>query len=105
MGGPFFFGGPMTRYAMASGENNWSGGERIMPVTMQDAREWAETHLATDKYESIFGAVVDDETKTTVCWQLPSALIERVRRIAQERGATQASIAAELIEIGAKSFV
>ena len=50
--GEFFLhgeGGPMTRYAEAQGQNSWSGGERIMPMTYAEAQEWAEKHLDGDE--------------------------------------------------------
>ena len=30
-------------------------GEKIMPLTEAEAREWAEEHLDADEYEAIFG--------------------------------------------------
>lgn len=48
-------GGPMTRYAVSSGQNSWSGGEHIEPMTPNAAREWAEKNLGTDEYAAEFG--------------------------------------------------
>lgn len=58
--GEFFLygvGGPMSKYAVTEGNNGWSGGERITPLTEEEAREWVEKHLNTDEYEEIFGEV------------------------------------------------
>lgn len=89
--GEFFLfgeGGPMTRYARTIGQNEWSGGKHIEPLTYKAAKEWAEEHLDGDEYEAIFGAVVEEEGKETVTWSLPSALVARLRREAQEAGVT-----------------
>lgn len=85
--GEFFLhgeGGPMTKYATTVGQNNWSGGEAIIPLSYQAAREWGEEHLSGDEYESIFGEVVEDEGRTTVTWSLDAGLAARLRREAQE---------------------
>ena len=57
--GEFFLhgrGGPTSRYAIPEG-NGWSGGEWIVPLTMDEAMTWAEKHLEVDAYEALFGVV------------------------------------------------
>jgi len=87
--GEFFLhgeGGPMSRYAEAQGQNSWSGGSRIMPMTFTEAREWAEEHLDGDEYEAIFGAVAEDESRVQVCYSLSAATVETIKRKAAELG-------------------
>lgn len=58
--GEFFLygeGGPMSKYAERAGSNGWGYGERIEPMTIEEAQEWAERYLTADEYENIFGAV------------------------------------------------
>ena len=58
--GEFFLcgeGGPMSQYAHRIGQNLWSGGEAIRPLTLREAREWAERYLDVEKYEQIFGVI------------------------------------------------
>lgn len=58
--GEFFLyghGGPATGYAKPCGNNAWQSGERIYPITIEKAKEWAERHLDADEYEEIFGEV------------------------------------------------
>lgn len=50
-------GGPMTTYAQSAGQNCWTGGEAITPITEAEAREWGEKHMDGDEYEAIFGEV------------------------------------------------
>lgn len=54
-------GGAMTQYAQDLGDNHWSGGERIIPLTYDAAREWAKTHLDADEYEAEFGEISEEE--------------------------------------------
>lgn len=50
-------GGAMSKYSQSCGQNTWSGGSEIMPMTESEARDWAEKHLTADEYEEIFGKV------------------------------------------------
>lgn len=87
--GEFFLygeGGPMTKYAVAEGSNSWRGGSRIMPLSFQEARVWAEEHLSGDEYEAIFGAVTEDESRVQVCYSLSAAAVETIKRRAAEAG-------------------
>ena len=58
--GKFFLhgkGGAMTRYSQKCGNNTRCGGEGIVPLTIEEAREWVENHLDADEYVAIFGEV------------------------------------------------
>ena len=80
-------GGPMTKYAQTVGQNEWSGGEKIIPLTADAAREWAEKHLSADEYEAAFGIVEDDDNDGKMVWtiRVSPATVERVRRIAGDK--------------------
>lgn len=56
--GEFFIageGGAMTEYFRQTGQNSYSGGEDIFPLTEKEAREWAEEHLTAEEYIEAFG--------------------------------------------------
>ena len=58
--GEFFLygeGGPMTKYARSCGDNSWSGGREITPLTEAKAKKFVETYGDADDYENIFGEV------------------------------------------------
>lgn len=87
--GEFFLygeGGPMTQYAVTIGQNSWSGGEKIMPLTYENARQWAEEHLDADDYAEAFGMPDEDGGVETLHVQLPSDLMAAIRKHAAERG-------------------
>ena len=50
-------GGAMSKYARRYSDNSWGGGEEIRPMTVEEARKWAEDNLSGDEYEEIFGPV------------------------------------------------
>lgn len=53
-------GGPLSIYAEQIEQNEWSGGERIIPLTYEKAKKWAEEKLEVEEYEKIFGEVSED---------------------------------------------
>lgn len=46
-----------SKYSESCGTNTWCGSERITPLTVDEAKAWAEDHLDTDEYIDIFGEV------------------------------------------------
>lgn len=79
-------GGPMSKYARTVGQNQWSGGSDIKPLTFEEARLWAEEHLAADEYESEFGEVAEDDSRTVLSITLSAAVADRARREAARTG-------------------
>lgn len=52
-------GGAMTKYAeyIEGAGGGYGGGYKIIPLSVDAAKEWAERHLTADEYEEIFGEV------------------------------------------------
>ena len=85
--GEFFLlgqGGPATKYAESVGQNQWSGGSRIMPMSWDEARDWVEKNLTSAEYESIFGEVPEDDSRVVVTLSLSAASLERAKRAASQ---------------------
>lgn len=55
----FLYGhsGPMGKYARAVGDNTVSGGSDIIPLSFEEARQFAERYASVDEYERLFGEV------------------------------------------------
>lgn len=85
-------GGPRSRYAQTIGQNQWEGGEKIIPLTVEAAQDWAEKHLSADEYEEVFGEIQETADKRTVTFSLPEAVIEKIARIAAETGMTKSEV-------------
>lgn len=87
--GEFFLygaGGPASKYAESAGGNNWAGGSQIIPLTWDEAREWAEKHLDVDNYEAVFGEVLEDDGRVALSLSLSAATVEIARREASKQG-------------------
>lgn len=100
--GEFFLygeGGAMSKYAETIGQNEWSGGEKIMPLDYESAREWAEEHLDADEYEKIFEVIEDEEEgRRTISLSVPSGVAVKLKTLAAKSGKSQSEIVAEMIE-------
>lgn len=88
--GEFFLHGAghaMSIYA--SHEGNSSGwGEQIIPLTYQEAQEWAEKHLTGDEYEEIFGEVSEDDSRVSLNLSMTTSEAEIIKRNAAQEGMT-----------------
>jgi hypothetical protein len=78
-------GGPMTHYAVSTGQNSWSGGEKIIPLTYSEATEWAEREMDADDYQAEFGPVSEGE-RVTLSISLPADVADRIRKAAAAEG-------------------
>lgn len=90
-------GGAMTTYAENVGDmRGW--GERIIPMTYDEAREWAEQKLDADEYESIFGEVPEYDGITDFNARIPATSAEKLKRAASKSGKTQVQLLIEWID-------
>ena len=81
--GEFFLygeGGPMSKYRRAVDQNSWRGDEDVKPLTVEEARRWAEENLDSDEYEKEFGEVAEDESRTVLSITMAASLVEKLRR-------------------------
>lgn len=99
--GEFFIhgaGGPATRYAVSAGQNSWSGGEKIIPLTWEAARDWAEVHLDGEDYEAIFGPVSEDGSRVAVNLSISTGALDRAKRAAAQDGVSLSAYIEALIQ-------
>lgn len=98
--GEFFLhgeGGPMTKYARAIGQNSWSGGEQIMPLSVKAAREWVEEHLDADDYEAIFGLPDEDADDAVLYAKIPAQIMAKLKSKAAESGKSVTEIVNKIL--------
>ncbi len=58
--GEFFlygFGGPASKYRKEVAPHSWENGENIIPLTLDEAKDWCAMYISPDRYEAIFGPV------------------------------------------------
>jgi len=83
-------GGPMSRYSVTTGQNEWSGGEKIIPLDRKTAMAWAEEHLTVQQYTSIFGD--PEEGWENINIRLSTATLSKLRASAEENKTTMTAI-------------
>lgn len=85
-------GGAMTKYAVCVAQNEWSGGEKIIPLDLDSAQKWAEEHLDGDDYLAAFG---EPEERTTI--MISAATKARLSDIKAKTGKPFGDIIAEAV--------
>jgi hypothetical protein len=53
-------GGAMTKYAKRASDNSYCGGEKIIPLTENDAFVWAQEYLQSEEIEKHFSHMIED---------------------------------------------
>lgn len=90
--GEFFLygeGNAASPYSRSCGQNEWCGGEKIVPMTFAEAQEWAEKHLDGDEYCAIFGEPDEDADDVTLGIAVSAEVAAKLRRAAAENGISQ----------------
>ena len=96
--GEFFlhcFGGPLSKHGEHSSDGSAGWGERIVPLSIERAKEWAENHLSGEEYEKIFE--VAEEGNITISACLSPAAIEKLAQLAQTQARTKSAMIEHLI--------
>jgi hypothetical protein len=71
--------------------------DNIEPVTIEDARKWAEEHLSTEEYEAEFGEVSeDDPTTARLSVEISLEAYEAIKDTAAKRKVDMGSMVEEL---------
>lgn len=79
-------GGARSRYASREG-NMWGWGQQIIPLTYDEAQDWAEKHLTADEYAEAFGMPDEgDDSKTVITITLPAQKAAALRQAAEKSG-------------------
>lgn len=97
--GEFFMygeGGPASSYAVQTGSSSWSGSEKITPVTINEAKKWAEENLDADEYEKIFE--IEEEGNIAFSLLIPENLYNRLKKESEKTEKSMKDIIVEALE-------
>lgn len=97
--GEFFLygeGGPRSEYAVQTDSHSWTGSSKIIPLTINEAKEWAEEHLDADNYEKYFE--LEEEGNIAFSLLLPEKLYNRLKDESDKSGKTMKNIIVEALE-------
>ena len=99
--GEFFLhgeGGANSKYREEISMNSWSGGERIIPLTDEEAREWAEEYLDSEAYEKLFTVTEEEDTgKKIQSFSISGDVIAKLTRLSRAHGMSRSQIIEDLV--------
>lgn len=78
-------GNGLTSYKKSMSGGGWTSGEKIIPLSEEEAQKWAEENIESKEYEEIFGEITEDDD-----------FCKRLKNARSEAGKTQAEIATAL---------
>lgn len=96
--GEFFLhgkGGPMTKYAIQA-YGSMMGSEKIIPISLEEARSWGEKYLSPDEYEEVFEVEEEDSVLFSVL--LPETLYAELKAEAEEKGVSMKEIVVDRLK-------
>ena len=93
-------GGAMSKYCEISADGNErSWGEKIVPLTVDEAKEWAEEKLDADECQEIFGEISEeDDTKGNFNLYIAKSAIKKVKDLAARKGVSASKVIEKMIE-------
>ena len=70
-------------------ENSDGSSEIIIPMALEEAKEWVQVKLSGDEYEAIFGEIeeIEDDRSEKITITLPRTLIKSLREKKETTGA------------------
>ena len=78
----------------------WGWGQQIIPLTYDEARDWAEEHLNADEYAEAFGMPDEgDESKTILTITIPATKATALRQGAEKAGLSLSAYIDSIIPI------
>lgn len=99
--GEFFLfgtGEPQSKYSEFH-KNSWlrKGSSVIIPMSWENAKEWAEKHMISEDYNKFFGEISDNPTKRIVTLNLMESTVNQSKRIATKKGISYSTYIEDLI--------
>ena len=99
--GEFFLygqGNAASKYADRAFPDGWTSGEKITPLTIDQAKDWAERTQDADTYESIFGVVDEDDSKTVTTISLSRSTLKKLKEIAADYKISRSAVVEGLVD-------
>lgn len=98
--GEFFLygeGGAASKYSVCCGQSKWTGEEKIIPLSFEEAQKWTKDHLDADTYRKYFKLSDNTHDKATVSIRLSAAAVNKFKIMASKRDLTASEIIEQLI--------
>ena len=77
-------GGPLSKYSKPYENNGSQSGYKIIPLTLGQAKQWAEKAMDADEYEANFGPVEENTDKHVMSLSVNESTYQIIKRRAAE---------------------
>lgn len=85
-------GGPLSKYSEPYETNGSQSGAKIIPLTLDQAKQWAEKAMDADEYEANFGPVEDDGSKHVMSLSVDESTYQIIKRLAAENNISMSQV-------------
>ena len=75
--------GPLSKYATHNGMNNSGWGEEIIPMTAEEAQEWAQEHMDAEDFDKAF----------EIPAEIPNMVSEKIKSLREQKSMSQTVLA------------
>ena len=75
-----------SKYRKSCGQNEWCAGEKIMPMTYSEAKEWAEAHMDADDFIAAFGSPDEDAEQMHLHVRISAQAGDKLKKAAAASG-------------------
>lgn len=89
-------GGALSAYAEIVNHAS-VGSEKIIPLSLEMAMEWAQEKLTVDEYSKVFGEITEDTTNTRVTISISKNVLDIAKRKSQTTGLNNLSKYIEML--------
>lgn len=103
--GEFFLwgeGGANTRYRKRVERNVFGAGEKIKPLTLDEAKKFVEEYGTAENYKKLFEIDEWDDENAVLNIQLPNPTFQRLKRVSVGQGKSMTQVVVELIDKNCK---
>lgn len=98
--GEFFLygkGGPDSKYNKFV-RNTYYPNEKIIPLSYDQAEQWAIAHLSNIKYNRYFGDIAEDNIKQRFNLDITAATVKKIKRLAYQHNMAPSKFITYLID-------
>lgn len=85
-------GGPLSKYSQPYENDGSQSGYKIIPLTLGQAKQWAEKAMDADEYETTFGPVEEDGSKHVMSLSVDESTYQIIKRLAAENRTTMSQV-------------
>lgn len=89
-------GGSNSRFAKQV-RSQWLPGEKIVPLTWEEAKAWAEKHLSPEDFEKHFGDISITGERQTFAVYISTGTIQQIRRSCAKSGKSMSAYIENLV--------